>query len=179
MWKHIDHDSDIPIRQKATYEGHLPTPSCSLSSLKCLGTAQTGFPGFYFGQVEQVCAKLQSWLPLRPHQAPASMGVSKQEYWSGLPCPPAGALLDPRLKPVSHVSRIGRSALYHQRHLGTKEVGTFSGFVNVFPWILIHERYHFVVEQWFNACTVVRSENFRVSYSIMLLFGLKQSLLFL
>ena len=84
-------------RMKSTCQ----TPSCSLSSLKCLGTAHTGLPGFYFGQVEPVCAELQSWLPLRPRQAPPSMGVSRQEYWSGLPCPPAGALLDPRLKPVS------------------------------------------------------------------------------
>ena len=26
------------------------------------------------------------------HQAPLSMGVSRQEYWSGLPCPPPGDL---------------------------------------------------------------------------------------
>ena len=24
------------------------------------------------------------------HQAPLSMGFSRQEYWSGLPCPPLG-----------------------------------------------------------------------------------------
>ena len=27
------------------------------------------------------------------HQSPLSMGFSRQEYWSGLPCPPPGALL--------------------------------------------------------------------------------------
>ena len=27
-------------------------------------------------------------------QAPLSMGFSRQEYWSGLPCPPPGNLLD-------------------------------------------------------------------------------------
>ena len=27
-----------------------------------------------------------------PHQAPLSMGFSRQEYWSGLPCPPPGNL---------------------------------------------------------------------------------------
>ena len=26
------------------------------------------------------------------HQAPLSTGFSRQEYWSGLPCPPPGAL---------------------------------------------------------------------------------------
>ena len=34
-------------------------------------------------------------------QAPLSMGFSKQEYWSGLPCPPPGDLPDPGIEPVS------------------------------------------------------------------------------
>ena len=29
------------------------------------------------------------------HQAPLSMGFSRQEYWSGVPCPPPGDLRDP------------------------------------------------------------------------------------
>ena len=33
-------------------------------------------------------------------QAPLSMGLSRQEYWSGLPCPPPGDLLDPGFKPA-------------------------------------------------------------------------------
>ena len=28
-------------------------------------------------------------------KAPRSMGFSRQEYWTGLPCPPPGDLLDP------------------------------------------------------------------------------------
>ena len=32
------------------------------------------------------------------------MGFSRQEYWSGLLCPPAGDLPDPGIKPVSPVS---------------------------------------------------------------------------
>ena len=27
------------------------------------------------------------------------MGFSRQEYWSGLPCPPPGDLSDPRIEP--------------------------------------------------------------------------------
>ena len=38
------------------------------------------------------------------HQAPLSMGFSRQEYWSGLPCPPPGDFLDPGVKPTSLVS---------------------------------------------------------------------------
>ena len=35
------------------------------------------------------------------HQAPLSMGFSRQEYWSGLPCPPPGDLLHPGIKSAS------------------------------------------------------------------------------
>ena len=34
-------------------------------------------------------------------QASLSMGFSRQDYWSGLPCPPPGDLLHPGIKPVS------------------------------------------------------------------------------
>ena len=33
------------------------------------------------------------------HQAPPSLGFSKQEYWSGLPFPTPGDLSDPGIKP--------------------------------------------------------------------------------
>ena len=35
------------------------------------------------------------------HQAPLSMGFFRQEYWSGLPCPPPGDLPDPGMEPAS------------------------------------------------------------------------------
>ena len=34
-------------------------------------------------------------------QAPPSMGFSRQEYWSGLPCPPPGDLPDPGIEAMS------------------------------------------------------------------------------
>ena len=37
-------------------------------------------------------------------QAPLSMGFSKQEYWSGLPCPPPGDLPNPGTEPESLMS---------------------------------------------------------------------------
>ena len=37
------------------------------------------------------------------HQAPLSMGFSRQEYWSGLPFPPPGDLPNPGIKPASPV----------------------------------------------------------------------------
>ena len=33
-----------------------------------------------------------------------SMGCSRQEFWSGLPCPPPGDLSDPEIKPLSLMS---------------------------------------------------------------------------
>ena len=35
------------------------------------------------------------------HQAPPCMGFSRQEHWSGLPCPPPGDLPDPGVEPLS------------------------------------------------------------------------------
>ena len=37
-------------------------------------------------------------------QAPLPMGFSKQEYWSGLPCPPPGGLPAPGIEPASLMS---------------------------------------------------------------------------
>ena len=39
------------------------------------------------------------------HQAPLSMEFSRQEYWSGLPCPPLGDLPDLGIEPKSPASR--------------------------------------------------------------------------
>ena len=38
------------------------------------------------------------------HQAPLSMGFSRQEYWSGLPLPTPGDCPDPRTEPASLMS---------------------------------------------------------------------------
>ena len=48
------------------------------------------------------------WLFVTPwtvaHQAPLSMGFSRQEYWSGFPFPLPGDLPDPGVKPASPVA---------------------------------------------------------------------------
>ena len=38
------------------------------------------------------------------HQAPPSMGFSRQEYWSGLRCPPPGDLPKPGIEPTTLIS---------------------------------------------------------------------------
>ena len=48
----------------------------------------------------QPCVTL--WTEAR--QTTLSMGVSRQEYWSGLPFPLPGDLPDPGIEPRSHVS---------------------------------------------------------------------------
>ena len=40
------------------------------------------------------------------HQAPLSMGFSRQEYWSGLPCPPPGDFPVIGMEPESFMSPV-------------------------------------------------------------------------
>ena len=46
------------------------------------------------------------------HQAPLTMRFSRQEYWSGLLCPPSG-ISPTQQTQISKVFCIGRRALYH------------------------------------------------------------------
>ena len=46
-----------------------------------------------------VCLFMTPWTVA--FQAPLSMGFSRQEYWSGWPCPPPGDLPDPGIKHIS------------------------------------------------------------------------------
>ena len=67
----------------------------------------------------QLCATPWSVAP----QAPLSMGFSRQEYWSGLPCPPPGDLPHPGIKPRSRHCRWILYCLSHQGsqgHIGTR-----------------------------------------------------------
>ena len=47
------------------------------------------------------------------HQTPLSMGLSRQECWSGLPSSPLGHLSNPAINQISYISCIGRRVLYH------------------------------------------------------------------
>ena len=51
------------------------------------------------------------------YQAPLSMGFSRQEYWSGLPFPPAGIFLTQALCPRLLYLLHGRRILYLLSHL--------------------------------------------------------------
>ena len=49
----------------------------------------------------QFCSILCNPMDCVAHQAPLSLGFSRQEYWSGLPCPPPGVLPDTGIEIVS------------------------------------------------------------------------------
>ena len=77
----------------------------------------------------QLCLTLRDPWTI-PHQAPLSMGSSRQEYWSGLPFPSPRDLPNPGVKPTSPValhwqadalplSHVGSpfvSLVYHYKH---------------------------------------------------------------
>ena len=52
----------------------------------------------------QVASVVSNSLWTAACQPPLSMGFSRQEYWSGLPCPPPGDLPHPGFKPISPMS---------------------------------------------------------------------------
>ena len=67
------------------------------------------------------CDGLFAILSTMAHQAPLSMGFSRQGYWSGLPFPSLGDLHDPGIEPASPVSPTLRQILYLLTHWGSLE----------------------------------------------------------
>ena len=54
--------------------------------------------------VTQSCLTLCDLLDYIAHQAPLSMGFSRKEYWSELPCPSPGHLPNSGVEPTSLIS---------------------------------------------------------------------------
>ena len=52
-------------------------------------------------EAAQSCPNLCDPMDSSLHQAPPSMGFSRQEYWSGLPLPSPGSLPNPEIEPRS------------------------------------------------------------------------------
>ena len=83
--------------------------------MRCLGAL------YYFASTRFVCVQSLSCVQVFEAlwtiacQAPLSMGVSRQEYWSGLPCPPLGDLPNPGVKPMSPALWEDSLPLSHQR----------------------------------------------------------------
>ena len=52
-------------------------------------------------KVAQLCLTVCDPMDCVAYQAPLSLGFSRQGYWSGLPFPSPGDLLDPEIEPRS------------------------------------------------------------------------------
>ena len=63
-----------------------------------------GYMCVYVQWVSQVRLFATPWTAAR--QAPLSMEFSRQEYWSGLPCPSPGDLSNPGIKPGSSALQV-------------------------------------------------------------------------
>ena len=64
----------------------------------------------------QLCPILCDPMDCIVRQAPQSMGISRQEYWSGLPLPSLGDLPDLEIEPWSPILQ---SDFYHLSHKGS------------------------------------------------------------
>ena len=86
------------------------------------------------------------------HQLPLSTGFSRQEYWSGLLCPPPGGLPDAGIKPVPPVAlalQVDSLWLSHQR--STSCANNNSDFVH-FNLANLSETFYLVVPLTFLKC---------------------------
>ena len=102
---------------------HVVGPPCLSPSCKDAGQAAL-HPTLIFTLFNWPAKSLQSCLtlcnPMEPARLLCSWRFSRQEYWSGLPCPPTGESSRSRDRTcVSYVSCTGRRVLYHERHLGS------------------------------------------------------------
>ena len=79
-------------------------------------------------------------------QAPPSLGFSRQEYWSGLPCPSPGDLPDPGIEPRSPVLPADSLPAEPQGKPKNTGVGSLSFLQRIFltqesNWSLLHCRW--------------------------------------
>ena len=99
----VQHDEALPINMGPDVEFKFSSPGFPFSHL----LIYFGAPQM-FSNVWVLSRFTWVWLFEAPwtvaFQAPLSMGLSRQEYWSGLPCPPPGNLSNPRIKPTSLTS---------------------------------------------------------------------------
>ena len=78
------------------------------------------------GLVPKSCPTLETpWTVAR--QAPLYMGFSRQEYWSGLPCPSLGEIPDPGIKPTSFMSHL----LWQVSSLSLAPLGKPKSYVSI------------------------------------------------
>ena len=72
----------------------------SVTAVYCHSAYLTYMQGGSGGLAAQSCPTLATLWTIA-HQAPLSMGFSRQDYWSGLPSPSLGELFNPGIEPRS------------------------------------------------------------------------------
>ena len=98
-----------------------------------------------------VCVRAQSCLILWDAldcslQAPLPMGFSRQEHWSGLPCPPPGDLSDAGMEPTSPASQVNSLLLNHpgsiflrSHRFSSNQRLFFQGYLMRPAWVTLDE----------------------------------------
>ena len=84
------------------------------------------------------CVQLFATLWTIAHQAPLSMGFSRQEYWSGLPCLPPRDLSEPAIEPASPASHALQVDSLLLSHWGSPNYVPIPIFFNIY--LLGHTR---------------------------------------
>ena len=106
-----NHCSVISVSSSATPTQGWFCPTRPGHTGRCLEKFLVVTTGLSMCSVTQLCPTVSPWTVA--HQAPLSMGFSRQEYWGGLPCPFPGESSPPMGQThVSHVSCMGRRVLY-------------------------------------------------------------------
>ena len=100
-WSGLLFPSPRDLSNPGTEPTSLTPPALAGRFFTSWATGEAHFIHVKVSEVTQSCP-----IPCDPwtvaHQAPLSMGFSRQEYWSGLPFPSPGDLPDPGIKPRSH-----------------------------------------------------------------------------
>ena len=89
----------------------------------------TGVGCHFLLQYMKVKSESKSLSPVRlfetpwtaAYQAPLSMDFSRQEHWSGLPCPPPGDLPKPGIEPTSLTSSALAGGFFTMSHQGSTQ----------------------------------------------------------
>ena len=105
----------------------------------------------------QSCLTLcDPWTVVR--QVSPSLGLSRQEYWSGLPCPPPGNLPDPGIEPSSLTS----PALTHTFFItsATWEVWGYGFMLSQFLQKIYNKRYPPCAKPALHSYPISRKNNF-------------------
>ena len=116
--KHFHHLKRSNYTSFLPFSGSWQPPLCLLSLCAC-------GPSCFF----QVRLFKISWSVAR--QAPLSMRVFRQEYWSGLPCPPPGDLPNPGLEPTSPVAPALQVDSFLLNHWGSPSLSTDLPILNI------------------------------------------------